>query len=76
MKFLLVIVVLVVIALAGGWWFDRSAAKRGVRVTGVRHTGLRREITIEKVDDDGLPVRRPGAEPPVGRPGAEPTERP
>ena len=67
MKFLLLIAILVVLALVGGWWFDRSAAKRGVRVTGVRHTGFTREITIEKVDDDGRTVQ-PDAERPGNRP--------
>ena len=75
MKFLVLIGILVVLALIGGWWFDRSAAKRGVRVTSVRHTGFTREVTIEKVGDDGRPIP-PSAEGPTPRPGERPGERP
>jgi hypothetical protein len=56
MTFLVVVVVLVGLALIGGWWIDRSTAKRGYRVSGVRHTGLRREITYTKLGDDGRPA--------------------
>jgi hypothetical protein len=58
---LYVLVALLVLALVGGWWIDRSVGKRGYKVTGVRHTGLRREITYERIDDDGRP-HRPDAE--------------
>lgn len=65
MVFVIVLGALVVLALAGGWWIDHRAARRGYRVD-VRHAGLRRQVSVTRIDD--------GTEPPLPRRGGR--ERP
>jgi len=45
------LVVVLALILLGGWLIDRNAAKRGLKVN-VRHSGLRREVTFSRLDDD------------------------
>ena len=56
MVFVIVIGALVVLTLIGGWWVDRRAARRGYRVD-MRHTGLRRQVSVTPLDDGTGPPR-------------------
>ena len=63
MTYALVLAGLVVLALLGAWWIDHRAAKRGYRID-MRHSGLRREISVTRLDD-GTELPRADRSPPT-----------